>query len=49
MIDTDKLGMAFEPEEKYEAPDGSPLTLDQDLRMEKRSQPVLPGPFNRLG
>ncbi len=27
-IDTDALGMAFEPEERYENPDGTPIALD---------------------
>lgn len=45
LIDTEMLGMAFEPEEKFEAPDGSPITLDQDLRKEVRTAPILPGPF----
>ena len=29
-IDTGVLGMAFEPEEKYENPDGTPITFDYD-------------------
>lgn len=48
LIDTETLGMAFEPEEKFENPDGSPLVLDLDFRNEKRNTPVLPGPFRKL-
>ncbi len=31
-IDTEALGMAFEPEEQYENPDGSPIDLGDDYR-----------------
>jgi len=38
--------MAFEPEEKYENPDGSPITFDTDYFGKKRAASgVLPGPF----
>lgn len=30
IIDTDALGMAFEPEQKYENPDGTPIAFDGD-------------------
>ncbi len=29
-VDTEKLGMAFEPEEKYENPDGTPIRFEED-------------------
>ncbi len=43
-IDTDTLGMAFEPEERYENPDGSPIVWDTDYFGKKRKT-ILPGPF----
>ncbi|MCR5094307.1 MAG: right-handed parallel beta-helix repeat-containing protein [Lachnospiraceae bacterium] len=43
-IDTETLGMAFEPEEKYENPDGSPIIWDTDYFGKKR-RTILPGPF----
>ncbi len=45
MIDTETLGMAFEPEEKYENPDGTPITFDEDYFFNKRGLKVIPGPF----
>ena len=39
------LGSAFEPEQRYEAPDGSPLTLDTDMCGQKHVPSPLPGPF----
>ena len=45
VISTASLGMAFEPEEKYENPDGSPLVLDTDILGKKRQGRVIPGPF----
>lgn len=44
-VDTDRLGMAFEPEQRFENPDGSPLRLDRDFTGAQRSGAVLPGPF----
>ena len=31
IISTETLGMAFEPEQKYENPDGSPIIFNQDF------------------
>ncbi len=45
LLDTEKLGMAFEPEQLFEYPDGSPIRLDHDYLGEKRQDVVLPGPF----
>ena len=46
MIHTDDIMMAFEPEQKYENPDGSPITFDEDLLGKKRADSgVIPGPF----
>lgn len=44
-IDTDALGMAFEPEQRFENPDGSALRLDRDYWGAPRGETVLPGPF----
>lgn len=44
-IDTDTLGKAFEPEEKYENPDGTPITFNEDYAGNKRNLDFIPGPF----
>lgn len=44
-VSTETLGMAFEPEQKFEAPDGSPITFDRDYFGETREGRPLPGPF----
>ena len=44
-MDTDRLGMAFEPEQRFEDPDGSALCLDRDYLGRQRGGAVLPGPF----
>ena len=45
MISTDVLGMAFEPEEKYEAPDGTPIVFDKDYFGNSRGTDSYAGPF----
>lgn len=45
VIHTDDIMMAFEPEEKYENPDGTPITFDTDFFGNKRTNPPIPGPF----
>ena len=45
MINTDVLGMAFEPEEKFENPDGTPIQFDEDYFGGHRGIHVIPGPF----
>lgn len=45
MISTDTLGKAFEPQERYENPDGTPITFDYDYLGNHRGTDVLPGPF----
>ncbi|MCD7954418.1 MAG: right-handed parallel beta-helix repeat-containing protein [Lachnospiraceae bacterium] len=45
MINTEILGKAFEPEQKYENPDGTPIAFDSDYLGEHRGLVVLPGPF----
>lgn len=45
MIDSDTLGRAFEPEERYENPDGTDIVFDADYFGGHRGTDVLPGPF----
>ena len=45
MISTETLGCAFEPEEPYENPDGTPITFDTDYLGNHRGVSVSPGPF----
>jgi len=46
LITTDTLGEAFEPEQPFENPDGTPIIFDEDYFGEKRTD-RLPGPFAR--
>ncbi|MCQ2967033.1 MAG: hypothetical protein MJ250_09915, partial [Alphaproteobacteria bacterium] len=45
LMHTDDIMMAFEPEEKYENPDGTPITFDTDFLGTKREKNVIPGCF----
>lgn len=45
IIDTEKMGMAFEPEQRYENPDGSDIILDTDYFGNPFGENPLPGPF----
>lgn len=45
MIDTQKLGMAFEPEQRYENPDGTDIVFDIDILGRKRGEGCFAGPF----
>ena len=45
LIDSDVLGKAFEPEERFENPDGTPITFDRDYFGSHRGTGILPGPF----
>lgn len=45
MISSDTLGRAFEPDERYENPDGSDIVFDTDYLGNHRSMDVIPGPF----
>ena len=45
MISTDTLGKAFEPQQKYENPDGTPITFDVDYLGNHRNTDVIPGPL----
>ncbi|MCH5337990.1 MAG: right-handed parallel beta-helix repeat-containing protein [Acetatifactor sp.] len=45
VINSDILGYAFEPEERFENPDGSTIVFDSDYLGEHRGIAVVPGPF----
>ena len=45
MISSDTLGEAFEPEERFETPDGEDILFDMDYAGNHRGTDVLPGPF----
>lgn len=44
-VSTEYLGEAFEPEQKFENPDGSQIIFDRDYFGEKRGINPVPGPF----
>lgn len=45
IITSDILGMAFEPEERFEEPNGDDIILDTDFYGNKRSDNPVYGPF----
>lgn len=45
IICTETLGMAFEPEQMFENPDGTPIIFDRDFFGNKRNNKSLAGPF----
>jgi hypothetical protein len=45
IITSDILGCAFEPEQRFENPDGTPITFDRDYLGAHRGLDTLPGPF----
>ncbi|MBQ8548977.1 MAG: hypothetical protein IJ427_10825, partial [Lachnospiraceae bacterium] len=45
MISTEVLGMAFEPEQLFENPDGSPIVFNEDFFGEHRAVNPQVGPF----
>ena len=45
MIHTDILGQAFEPEQKFENPDGTAILFESDYFGGHRGIQVVPGPF----
>lgn len=49
MISTKVLGEAFEPEELFENPDGSPITFNEDYHGKHRSINPVSGPFEIYG
>ena len=44
-VSTQLLGMAFEPEQKFESPDGSPILFDRDYFGNRRGLFPMAGPF----
>ncbi len=44
-VSTELLGMAFEPEQKFENPDGTPILFDSDYFGAHRDTRPIPGPF----
>lgn len=45
VLTTETLGKAFEPEQCFENPDGTPITFDKDYFGAHRDPSVIPGPF----
>ncbi|HOM34381.1 MAG TPA: right-handed parallel beta-helix repeat-containing protein [Clostridia bacterium] len=45
MINSEVLGKAFEPEQYYENPDGTPIRFDTDYFGNHRGVQIIPGPF----
>ena len=45
IITSDVLGCAFEPEQRYEMPDGTAITFDSDYFGDHRGVKAAPGPF----
>ena len=45
MIDSNTLGLAFEPEERFETPEGEDIVFDTDFYGNKRGVAPVPGPF----
>ncbi len=44
-VSTASMGVAFEPEQAFENPDGTPILMDEDILGEKRGIRPVPGPF----
>ncbi len=44
-VSTSLLGEAFEPEQKFENPDATPIVFNEDYEGTKRDFEVIPGPF----
>lgn len=49
VITTEMLGMAFEPEQKFENPDGSPIVFDEDYYGNAHGRMPKAGPFAEPG
>lgn len=47
IITTEILGMAFEPEEYYENPDGTPIVFNVDYYGNPRGDAPMPGPIEK--
>ena len=48
-INTELLGFAFEPEQRFENPDGSSISFDRDYFGRKRGRFPVSGPFEECG
>lgn len=48
VVDSQRMGMAFEPEQRFEAPDGTQLVLNTDYCGKVREGTYLPGPFAQI-
>jgi len=48
MINSDTLGMAFEPEERFEGPDGEDIIFDTDFHGVQRPEKPVAGPFCKV-
>ena len=46
IINSDILGNAFEPDQRFENPDGSAITFDRDYFGNSRGVNTIPGPFS---
>lgn len=49
MVSTELLGEAFEPEQRFEGPDGEAIVFDSDYFGEHRGIRPVPGPFESAG
>ncbi len=49
VITSETLGVAFEPEERFENPDGTVIVFDRDYHGTHRGMNTLPGPFADAG
>ena len=49
VLNSDSLGTAFEPEQRFENPDGSTILFDLDYFGNKRKTATIPGPFASAG
>jgi len=49
IITSDLLGCAFEPEQRFENPDGTAITFDRDILGAHRGVQAMPGPFAEGG
>ena len=48
ILSTECLGEAFEPEQKFENPDGTPITFNRDLLGNHRTSDTVPGPLTEI-
>lgn len=49
LITSDVLGKAFEPEARFENPDGSDIIFNTDYAGNHRGESICPGPFAEGG